>query len=278
MNKAGVLAAVLVLVMESAVTAAQAPPAPPRVPAPPAAPRSEPDEPAWLGLFLGDSPDGGVKVVAVADGGPAAKAGIREGDLVLSVNDRPVTDRRSLGRIVRRLRPGEKVTLETLRDGKAVMRVALAAPRVIELRIPDVDEAAAPELPGGETYFLSDWAAPGVLAAGATVAPIPPELRRHFGAPPDAGVLVTHVAPGGRASAAGIKVGDVIVRAGGDALHDAGDLYLRLLRGAESAPLPLEVVRGGKPLTVSLPARQRARPEAERAKRLAEIEAEMAAL
>ncbi len=280
MNRTRSLVCATVLAVGAQLSAIAAEPArkPPTAPAPPS--EIAPEAPAWLGLFLGDEPDGGVKVVVVADGGPAAKAGVHEGDLLISVNGRSVTDRRRLRQVLEGLKPGEKIALETLRDGKSEMRVVEAEPRVIRLRIPELAPGGSvwPGVPNENAPFPSDGDPFGAASAGATVVSIPADLRRHYGAPADAGVLVTGIAPGGRAGAAGVKVGDVVVRAGGAPLREPGDLELRLLRHGSSAALTLEILRGGKSLSVSVPAAPPARSDEARAKRLAEIEAELARL
>ena len=271
MNRTRRLVRVMLLAVGAQFAAVAAEPA--RTTPDPSAPHPEiaSESPAWLGLFLGDEPDGGVRVLVVADGGPAARAGVKEGDLLISVDDRPVTDRRRLRQVLEGLKPGAKVALETLRDGKTEIRVVQAETRVIRLRIPGL----APEgsvLPGAPLEKA------GFPSAGAKVVSIPPDLRRHYGAPADAGVLVTGIEPGGRAGAAGVKVGDVVVRAGGAPVREPGDLYLRLLQQGSSAPLTIEILRGGKPLSVSVPAARPARSDQERARRLAELEAELARL
>jgi S1-C subfamily serine protease len=231
---------------------------------PPATPRNEP---GWLGVFLGDAPDGGARIVAVVDGGPAAKAGIREGDLLLLVNERPVTDRRSLREAIGGLRPGEKVALAFLREGKVEIREIQAEPRVIRLRVP--------REPGTRLLLKGYGAESG---AGAALASIPRELRLFYGAPADAGALVTDVEPESPAATAGVKVGDVLIRADGVPVREPSDILGRLALRKPGAPLVLDLVRGGKPLTVSLRGSRDAAEARGRAERIGRIEAEMARL
>lgn len=55
---------------------------------------------------------------AVISGGPADKAGIREGDIITKVDDRVVGEQGGLGSLIAEFLPGEKVTLTIIRDGK----------------------------------------------------------------------------------------------------------------------------------------------------------------
>jgi C-terminal processing protease CtpA/Prc len=260
--------AMLLLVATGLPGAHAASPSPPPKPAAEPSPPASPEEPGWLGFFLGDAPDGGARVVAVVNGGPAAKAGIREGDLLLLVDEKPVTDRRRLREAMGGLQPGQKVALALLREGKVELREIQAEPRVIRLRVP--------RIPAEQWFVQAYGAADG--AGGAALASIPDELRAFYGAPGDTGVLVTAVEPESAAAAAGVKVGDVLVRADGKAVREPGDLAGRLAFAKPGASVVLDLVRGGKPLTVSLRGPGHDFDARSRAARITEIEEEMEGL
>ncbi len=218
----------------AAVVARSAPPAPP--PAPPVPPETA--RQAWLGVFLGDALDGGVQLVAVALGGPAQKADLRPGDVVVRVNGRPVPDRDALRVVLASLHPGDRVSMEILRDGRAETRSLEAA----EKRRP-----AWAKLAGSRDLLVSEMAQeapeiPVLEGLGARLVRIPSELRVHYGAPPGVGALVLRVERGGTAEAAGIRVGDVLVEVNGEALRDPGGVAFPHPVEAKT----LEVVRGGE--------------------------------
>jgi membrane-associated protease RseP (regulator of RpoE activity) len=77
-----------------------------------------------------------------------------------------------------------------------------------------------------------------------------PELRKHFGAPEDRGVLVARVDPGTPAAAAGIEVGDVIVQAQGRKIDAAPDVLSALADLGKGEHAKIELVRDGKPLAL----------------------------
>jgi len=79
----------------------------------------------WLGVRVGDV-DGqpGVLIASVEHGGPAAKAGLRPGDVVLAVNGERVDSTRALTRAVAAVTPGDSVTLQ-LKRGRQVMDLAV---------------------------------------------------------------------------------------------------------------------------------------------------------
>lgn len=81
---------------------------------------------------------------------------------------------------------------------------------------------------------------------GVMVMSLTPELRTHFGAPADRGVLVAQVQPGTPAASAGVAVGDVIVEIGGTAVDSAGDVLDALARVDRGKAVTVNVVRDGK--------------------------------
>jgi membrane-associated protease RseP (regulator of RpoE activity) len=84
----------------------------------------------------------------------------------------------------------------------------------------------------------------GVLVMGLT-----PELRKHFGAPEDRGVLVAHVDPNTPAATAGIEVGDVLVEVHGRKIETAPDVLSALSGVGKGEHAKIELLRHGKPRT-----------------------------
>jgi len=115
--------------------------------------------------------------------------------------------------------------------------------------------------PGHGEMFFAPGAERGFL--GVDLTDLTPELRRHFGAPEEAGVLVGRVEPDSPAAAAGLQVGDVITRADGEEVGSALALTARIGMRKEGDLVALEVVRDGKVETLSatLVTRQRAQIE-----------------
>lgn len=69
-------------------------------------------------LFGGDRPERGVLIAGVVSGGPAERAGLRRGDLVLEIDGEPVRSARELLRRVAGMTPGQETRLTLLRDGR----------------------------------------------------------------------------------------------------------------------------------------------------------------
>ena len=76
---------------------------------------------AWLGVFAHALEDG-VIIAGLVPGSPADKSGLREGDMIMSVNAEEISSRRDLYMRLWRHEPGERLTLEIMRDS-AVRRL-----------------------------------------------------------------------------------------------------------------------------------------------------------
>ena len=84
----------------------------------PALERGEDPKRAFLGVSSGPAPDGGAQVGGVVADGPAAKAGVREGDVIMEINDQPVRDPDDISAVVNSRRPGDDVRIVVERDGE----------------------------------------------------------------------------------------------------------------------------------------------------------------
>lgn len=204
--------------------------------------------PGWLGVWLGDAVDGGVQVVAVAPRGPAARGGVRGGDVLLQANGRHLGGRSTLESILERTRAGDPVSFIVLRGGsKQSLEVVLGDrdSRDWSLARPPAPPEAA-ERPEWVSAVGSVPSPPGRWQTGVRVADVTPMLRRHYSAPEDAGVLVVSVDPGTLAQRAGIQVGDMVVFLAGEKVHSGEEFREALRRWNSAEPLPVRLVREGQ--------------------------------
>lgn len=196
----------------------------------------------WLGIIIGPQREGGILVVAVTPGGPASGAGLREGDVLVSLAGTAVPDRARLGEAVAGLRTGEPVEAVLRRGGEELVKTLVPADRT---------RRSSAWLRGRQA---EDWpltlSDPGISASGLglQVAEISPELRIHYGAPEQAGVLVIGVDEGSVAAAGGLRVGDVVVRVGGMEITGPVELEVALMRNRDAGSLGLHFIRGRQPM------------------------------
>ncbi|HVQ53859.1 MAG TPA: PDZ domain-containing protein [Thermoanaerobaculia bacterium] len=115
----------------------------------------------------------------------------------------------------------------------------------------DMDGMERMELDGPQT-FLRHHGSMGGGFIGVRPIEMTPELRQHFGAPKDAGILVGSVEPDGPAARAGVKVGDIVTRVDGDRIDSVLGLVRTVRHKKEGEKVTVEVLRDrtAKSLTV----------------------------
>ena len=96
----------------------------------------------------------------------------------------------------------------------------------------------------GANYTFA-WHDAGRGFIGVQVTPMTPELRAHFGAPEDVGVLVSRVEEAGPAEAAGIQVGDILSAVDGEAIESGRQLSRHIRKKDEGDAVTIELYRNG---------------------------------
>jgi serine protease Do len=170
----------------------------------------------WLGVqvqpvtaeiadSLGMKQARGALVDSPQDGSPAAKAGIKAGDVITAVDGKEVKDSRALARTISTLAPGSSVKLDVLHNGQS---------KTIDLTLAEMpgDRHKVADNGGGDRDA-------GRPYLGLRVAP----ASEVDGAGRN-GVVVTGVDPSGPAADKGLRTGDVILDVGGKAVANTGDV------------------------------------------------------
>ena len=161
---------------------------------------------------LGLPKDKGEIVASVEPSGPAARAGIRQGDVVVRINNSDVTYDNTLSYIVANTPVGTSVPIELIRDGQRRTLSATVAQRpaesIVQARAglaPDEDESAdAGKDAGTEAAKAS---------LGITLQPLTPALRQSLRIPETSkGVVIAGINPGSDAASNGLQRGDVILQ------------------------------------------------------------------
>jgi serine protease Do len=194
----------------------------------------------------------GVEVTMVDQDAPAGKAGIKEHDVILTINGNKVESVEQLRRMIHEIPPGRVVNIGLSRNGQPVnLQVQLGErhSRAFSVKIPPM-----PPMP-----LMPDFDVPmsvvvvhSAMRSGLMVENLTPQLGEFFGAKNGQGVLVRSVEKGSHADKAGFRAGDVIVRVDKDPVHDSGDFShaLRSHRGGE--PVRIGIIRDKKEQTITL--------------------------
>jgi serine protease Do len=140
----------------------------------------------------------GAAVVDVTPGSGAAKAGIQAGDIILSYNGQPLQQAADLPPLVGMTKPGSKVPVEILRNGKK---------QTLEVT---VNEASRDQNAVNNKGVMPPSGRSGSTALGLTVQPLDNDTRKQLGLKSEQGVVIGDIT-GPVAAQAGLQAGDVIL-------------------------------------------------------------------
>lgn len=204
----------------------------------------------------------GAEITMVDSDAPAGKAGLKEHDVVMSLNGTGVESAAQLRRMIKEMPAGRVVTLGISRDGQPMEIKAQLADRHKAMNwTPEAHEYKfeMPEMPRVPDIELPVTVviAHSSLRSGLMVENITPQLGDFFGVKDGKGVLVRSVEKASRGEKAGFRAGDVIVRVNGQPVRDASD-FTHALRGTSKGSAAVTVVRDKREqnLNLSLPSRK----------------------
>ncbi len=222
----------------------------------------------------------GVEVTLVDQDAPAGKAGIKEHDVILSINGSQVESVEQLRRMIREIPPGRLVTLGISRDGQPLTlktqladrkkTFAMAGPgKSFSFTMPAIPAMPAmPAMPAiPATPFAPEMDMPVSIVvvhssarSGLMVENLTPQLGDFFGAKNGKGVLVRSVEKGSRAEQAGFRAGDVIVKVNGESVSDSGD-FTHAIHGRKGSAVTVSIIREKKEqnLTLTVPERNQSK-------------------
>jgi serine protease Do len=202
---------------------------------------------SWLGVELHEvtsdsakdlklSAERGVVLGKIVPDSPAAKAGLKENDVVTEINGQRVEGAAQFRRMIREIPAGRSIQLTVWRDGRAQnisvtlgkseerrrsMQMVTPAPGTFAFNMPEMPDAPVMEWNGN---FLMG----GQPRLGIDAEDLSGQLGTFFGAPDGEGILVREVNPGSPAEKAGVKAGDVITSFNGERVRTLGDLREKL--------------------------------------------------
>lgn len=227
----------------------------------------------------------GVEVTMVDQDAPAGKAGIKEHDVILSMNGTAIESKPQLQRMIHETPPGRVITLGLSRDGQPMTIKVQLADRSSEFahmnkgkdfhfEVPPIPNI--PNLPDFEIPNVSVVVVHSSIRSGLMVENLTPQLGEFFGAKNGNGVLVRSVEKGSRAEKAGLRAGDVITRIGDQSVHDTSDFTSALHGRSKGGSVNIGVIRDRKEqtLTLTLPERRESGEIIEESMEAPELDAE----
>lgn len=237
--------------------------------------------PSWLGVEMREvsaetarelklPAERGVVIGAVTSDSPAAKAGLKEKDVITEVNGQRVEGAAQFRRMIREIPAGRPVQLTVWRDGRSQNLSATlgkseelhrkwmtASPGAFNFRMPEVEIPDMPAIAGlGDDLMILGGGHPRLGIDGEDIGG---QLGSFFGAPDGEGILVRSVNSDSPAEKAGLKAGDVITTYNGEHVHTVGDLRQKMAAQADAQTAKIGVLRNHSQVTVTveLPARKK---------------------
>ncbi|MEP7351938.1 MAG: Do family serine endopeptidase [Acidobacteriota bacterium] len=171
----------------------------------------------------------GVMLSEVNAGGPAERAGLKQGDIVMEINGSKVRDTDDLRLRIANLKPNSSVKLTVLRDGaNRDFTVQLGSQPGEKVVSENRSSSAEPD---------------GSPRLGVSLEPVTPEIARQFNLKNQSGLVITDVQEGSAAAEAGLKQGDVIQEVNRTPVKDTSE-FKRIVSNSKE-PLLLYVRRDG---------------------------------
>ena len=171
----------------------------------------------------------GALVADIAPNGPAAKAGLKSGDIILEFNHQPIQTAHDLLSAVANARVGSLARIRTARNGKEIP---------FDVTVGERPSAVA------EFFRSPEGNAPGEL--GIMVENVTPDVQAQMHLASDKGVLVIEVIPGSSAESGGVLPGDVIHSINREPVNKAADLLAAMRNLKENGTVMLGLERRGR--------------------------------
>ena len=246
----------------------------------------EDDGSSWLGVETHEvtsdkakelrlSAERGVVLGKIVPDSPAAKAGLKENDVVMEINGQRVEGAAQFRRMIHEIPSGRSIQLTVWRDGRTqtisatlgqsqerrhTVKMMTPTPGTFAFRMPEIPDIPSMEWNGNMLF------GGGQPRLGIDAEDLSGQLGAFFGAPDGEGILVRDVNSGSPAEKAGVKAGDVITSLNGERIRTIGELREKLStkRDDKDRTAKLGVLRNKSEISlgVELPA------PAERTKRL----------
>ncbi|MEW5694163.1 MAG: DegQ family serine endoprotease [Candidatus Hydrogenedentota bacterium] len=171
----------------------------------------------------------GVLISEVISNSPSYKAGLKQGDVILSFNGKKVSDASQLRNIVANTSIGERVEIEFIRDGKKKSVYV-----TIEKQPSDIQTSKL--IPKGRAEDKN---------LGISVSNITDDLRKEYSLDPsEKGVVIIEIEAGGYADNSGLKAGDIIIEIDRNAIDDVKD-FERVMKSQSSSSTFLFLIKRG---------------------------------
>jgi len=205
---------------------------------------------AMLGVVTEET-EGGVKVTEITGESAAKKAGIKEGDVITKIDDAKIDDPDKLSEVVRKHKPGDKVTITLLRDKKeqkittelgkwkGMGTYSFAPGQNFKMEMPNYNDLVSPKIQG---FPRQAWGTSGQPKLGLSVQDTDDGK----------GVKVLEVDEESNAAKAGLKENDIITNFNDKEVNSADEVAKLVRENKDKPTISLKVKRDGKTQTIEV--------------------------
>jgi serine protease Do len=230
---------------------------------------SDEDDGGWLGVEIGEvtaekakdlklTAERGVVVMDVEPDGPAAKAGLKENDVIMEYDGQVVEGTVQLRRLVRETPTGRTMALVISRNG-AMQNVSVELgersaffEKRMKGKMRDFDNAFAFSMPNQDFTLAMPPMDARMPSLGINAEDLSGQLGSYFGAPDGTGILIREVRVGTAAAKAGLQAGDVIVKVDGKPTRTLADLRAELRGKSDQKTVALGIIRKSAEMSVTV--------------------------
>ncbi|MGD8353106.1 MAG: DegQ family serine endoprotease [Pseudomonadota bacterium] len=202
---------------------------------------------AWLGVLIQQiTPEiqesldlkdrQGALVADVVKGGPAEKAGIHRGDVIVKFNGQEVENQHELPAMVAFLPVGETVKVVVVREGKE---------KTFTVTLEEMTDEKAVSTPDSEDKMMKE-------DLGFTAQNLTPEIAEQLKLDVKTGVIISSIQPGSPAEEAGLRMRDVILEVDRNKVENVEDLSAYLEKTKDKKSVLFLVDRGGRTLFIAV--------------------------
>jgi S1-C subfamily serine protease len=230
---------------------------------------SDEDGSGWLGVEIGEvtaekakdlklAAQRGVIVMDVEPDGPAAKAGLKENDVITQYDGQVVEGTVQFRRLVRETPTGRTVALVISRNG-ATQNVSVELgersaffEKRMNGKMRDFDNAFAFSMPNQDFTLAMPPVDARMPSLGIIAEDLSGQLGAYFGAPDGTGILIREVRSGTAAAKAGVQAGDVIIKVDGKPIRTLADLRVVLRDKSDQKTVALGIIRKSAEMSVTV--------------------------
>jgi serine protease Do len=198
------------------------------------------DSTAFVGIYITETETGeGAKVDDVVPDGPAAKAGIKKGDIIIELEGKKIPDEEFLLNEIAKTKPWQKVNFKIKRKGKTIQ---------ITVETTSRPQSAAEATPAGLINKIEQTLRGEKNYLGIKTCDIVPGLDEYFYV--EAGALIIEVTANNLAEKLSLKPGDVIVGIDETNIPDSRALKNIMKKKQVGTTITIKLIRHKKAVTV----------------------------